>query len=199
MLPLKQMLYIPVWAFPFSEYLKAFAETRPHHPKWACKRLCWIPWISHHRPLRTQVKMWIKIGSCDGVLITLESGVSSAMRLACKSISLHNLPPSPLPIGILRIFFNLHTNVWNVTTKPSWMSKHRSDEERRGNGRKNCSFCFPWHAISILYPHLSKSYLKHINFIFLGWMGLWGSPPDMARWQWVWKERMKMIIPPSCL
>lgn len=40
-----------------------------------------------------------------------------------------------------------------------------------GNGRKNCSFHFPWHAISILYPQLSKSYLKHINFIFLGWMG----------------------------
>lgn len=30
--------------------------------------------------------------------------------------------------------------------------------------------------------HISlKSYLKHINFIFLGWMGLRGSPPDMAR------------------
>lgn len=40
-----------------------------------------------------------------------------------------------------------------------------------GNGRKNCSFHFPWHAISILYPQLSKSYLKHINFIFLDWMG----------------------------
>lgn len=92
-----------------------------------------------------------------------------------------------------------YTNVWNVTTKPSWMSKHRSEEKRRGNERKNCSFSSPWHAISILYPHLSKSYLKHISFIFLGWMGLKGSPPNTAQWYWGWKERMEMIILPSCL
>lgn len=157
--------------------------------------------------LRIQVKMWMLIGSYDSVLITLESCVSYGMQLAWKCISLYN-NVSGLPFllscqlafcTIFFIFFYLHTNVWSVTTKPSWMSKHRSDEERRGNGRKNCSFCFPWHAISILYPHFSKSYLKHINSIFLGWMGLRGSPPDMARWQWGWEERMKMIILPSCL
>lgn len=90
------------------------------------------------------------------------------MQLACKCIGLHGLLLPP-PCQFARFFISTPTaNVWNVTTKPSWMSKHRSDEERRGNGRKNCSFCFPWHAISILFPHLSKSYLKHINLIFLG-------------------------------
>lgn len=150
-------------------------------------------WISRHQPLRVQVKMWIQIASCDSVLITLKS------HYPAKSCSLASFfsPPNWHPV---RLFcFYRHTNVWSVTTKPSWMSKHRSYEETKGNGRKNCSFCFPWHAISILYPHLSKSYLKHINFIFLGWMGLRGSPPDMARWQWGWKERMKMIILFSCL
>lgn len=79
-----------------------------------------------------------------------------------------------------------------------WVSTDQR-EKRRGNGRKNCSFSYPWHAISILYPHLSKSYLKHINFIFLGWMGLKGSPPNTAQWYWGWKERVEMIILPSCL
>lgn len=91
-----------------------------------------------------------------------------------------------------------YTKVWNVTTKLSWMSKHRSEGKRRGNGRKNCSFSSPWHAISIFYPRLSKSYLKHINFIFLGWIGLKGSPLNTAQWYWGCKEGMEMIILPSC-
>ena len=64
-------------------------------------------------------------------------------------------------------FYYLHINVWNVTTKPSWMSKHKTQWGEEGKlEEKNCSFCFRWHAISILFPHLSKSYLRHINFIF---------------------------------
>lgn len=156
-------------------------------------------WISRHQPLRVQVKMWIQIASCDSVLITLKSHFSSGMHLSCKIMQPGFLFFSSQLASCTTFCFYRHTNVWSVTTKPSWMSKHRSYEETKGNGRKNCSFCFPWHAISILYPHLSKSYLKHINFIFLGWMGLRGSPPDMARWQWGWKERMKMIILFSCL
>lgn len=143
--------------------------------------------------------MAVKICCRDSAWITLSSASFChylANAFTCAVMYIRSCFPLPTRFYVI---FLLVTNVWNVTTKPSWVSKHRSDEERRGNGRKNCSFCFPWHAISILYPHLSKSHLKQIRFIFLGWMGLRGSPPDMARWQWGWKERMKMIMLSSCL
>lgn len=107
--------------------------------------------------------------------------------------ALQSLSPSTPLTGIL----SPRSNVWRVTTKPSWMSKHRSDDTTRGNGRKNCSFCSPWHAISILHPHLCNGYLKHISSIFVS---LRGSPPDMTPWQWSWKEfssssRVRLIFP----
>lgn len=155
-LPLMWTLYVIMQAFSTGEYLKSLHWG---HTSLNCliKRQFKIPWISQHQPLRTQVRMWIKIASCYCVLITLERHISITNQPANTITGIIMWPGSLffsdyVPTAALcRFWFHfffffflyLHTNVWNVTTKPSWMSRHRFHEGRRGKWEEKLLISLP--------------------------------------------------------